>query len=614
MHPTIDRLRQLDYLSPLDLHFARTMGSLAGENDPLVLLACALTSRYTANGHICVDLGEVAGHTVRTAEGKSIEKMKWPALEPWLRSIESSGLFSGGNNRTPLVADAGGRLYLFRYWDYQQRLVEALIQKMQTQAGDVDSEVLQNGLDRMFPLAPGLDTPDRQRLAAEISVRRQLVVISGGPGTGKTTTVVKIIALIIEQALAAGTSLPDIMLAAPTGKATARLKETLVQAKSKDAHMPLDCDPTVLRHIPEDAATIHRALGVQRRDPTRFHHNAHNPLPVDVMVVDECSMVDLALMTKLVEAVPHQARLILLGDKDQLASVEAGAVFGDICRTGPVPNGHASERHASGSADSPSGQRSIIQLTRNYRFAIGSGIGTLTRAINLGDSKTAISVLEDDGFEDTRLVEVEAPAQTIARAKGQALKYYAPLLNCREPIQGLRQLGVFRILCAHRTGPFGTETLNPVIASLLQSETGIDTTPRWYPGRPVMIVENDYQLQLFNGDVGLVGTAPDGPDRLQAFFADSENNIRGLAPTRLPRHQTVYAMTIHKSQGSEFDHVLVVLPDRRTPVVTRELLYTAVSRARKSVTLLAPKKVVREAIDTPVQRASGLTEQLRSRP
>jgi exodeoxyribonuclease V alpha subunit len=616
--PELEPLLKAGYLSVLDVHFARAMLRLAGERSQPVLLAAALTSRFTGQGHVCLDVRRLAGRRIETEEGERLDGLRWPPAEEWLAALAGSRLFSTGEQPAPLVMDEHGRLYLMRYWRYQRRLAEALKRRALVPADKVDAPLLEEGLARLFPTDVQGDPGDRQRLAAEMSVRRRLAVVSGGPGTGKTYTVARILALLIEQALAAGDTAPRMVLAAPTGKAAARLKEALTRAKTAGSAGGLRCPREVLTLLPEEAATLHRVLQPRGDDPTRFRHGAERPLPAEVVVIDESSMVDLALMTKMVEAVAQQARLILLGDKDQLASVEAGAIFGDICRAGLESAPIGSE---AGGPPGPQENRRrhrngfrgcVVHLSHSYRFGARSGIGALAGAVNAGDADRALAVLGDPRFGDATLLSPAEPHAVAARIEPFVRRYFQPLLDEHDTAGMLRRLGRFRILCAHRRGTEGSAWINQLTTVLLKRRTGVDTASEWYPGRPVMVLRNDYQLRLFNGDVGIIAGGDGGTDRLRAVFSNGEGRPRELPPSRLPLHETVYAMTVHKSQGSEFDHLLVVLPSHPSPVVTRELLYTAVTRARERVTILATEAMLRHALATPIQRASGLTEALRS--
>ncbi|TNF35230.1 MAG: exodeoxyribonuclease V subunit alpha, partial [Deltaproteobacteria bacterium] len=427
--------------------------------------------------------------------------------------------------------------------------------------------------------------PDLQREAARRAVERRLAIITGGPGTGKTSTVVRVLAALLDQA-------PElrVQLLAPTGKAAVRMSEAIREAKEDRER--LDVSDAVRALIPEDASTIHRALGYQPGSPTRFFHGEDYPLLADVVVVDEASMVDLSLMTKLVLAVRPDARLVLLGDKDQLASVEAGYVLGELCRSVAL---------------SPS----RVELVESHRFDGEGGIGALARAINGGDGDAAVAILRDARQAEVTLVE---PAPGIGGLEAQLRELILPPLRARvrasrDPAGALAALGRFQVLAAHRRGRFGAATLNQVIERWLAAAGEIALHDVAYAGRPIVVTVNDRGLQLFNGDTGVI--LPDGEGMLRAYLPDTrDGGIRSLTPAQLPPHETFYATTVHKGQGSGYDEVVVILPSEPSPVVTRELLYTAVTRARRAVTLVGSEEVIRHAVASRIVRASGLADVL----
>ncbi len=578
---TMDELLRAGFLAPLDVHFARAVARIGGEDSEDVLLAVALASQVARKGHVCVSIPGIAGSAVEDTD------LRWPAQEAWMDALRASPLVGHPPPEqvaTPLVLDRAGRLYLTRLWEHQVHLAQRLEALAGEGAMAIDEPALGSGLARLFPGDEG-----GQRSAAEMAVRRRLAVVSGGPGTGKTATVVRILALLVEQARAHGGAPPTIRLVAPTGKAAARLAESIHDARSS-SERPLDCQPEVLDAIPDEASTIHRALGWQA-DGT-FRHDAGHPLAADVLVVDEASMVGLVLMSQLIDALPASARLMLLGDKDQLASVEAGAVLGDLC-------GAALSR-----ADAPL-RENVVHLTRSYRFGPDSGIGRLARAIHAEDEDQVLHLLA----RSPDLRRLQPGADALGRAIDPlVVAGFGPYLDTGDPAGRLAALGRFRILCAHRHGPFGVESVNPMVEAILARHRGLNPRGDLYRGRPVMVTANDPTQRLFNGDVGLIDRGDDGD--LRAFFDDAGGGLRALAPARLPSHETVFATTVHKSQGSEFDHVLVVLPAAPSPVVTRELLYTAVTRARQRVTVVGSDEVITHAVRTPVERTSGLADLL----
>lgn len=605
--PLLGTLFQEGYLSALDYYFSLTVGRMAHETNPLALLGAAIVSRETAGGHICVDLNMFSGKPIISAAGDPIPGMRWPDEAAWKKALEKSPLVADGAATAPLVRDSDGRLYMARYWDYQRRLVAKLRGRARKTVETVNEDLLELGLSQLFPNLTPAQALNSQRLAAEMCVRRLLAIISGGPGTGKTTTVVRILALIIAQALASGESPPRIRITAPTGKAAARLNEAVAAAKADPLLAGLPDAGQIAALIPQTAMTLHRLMG--RGNPMReerFRHHDRRLLPVDVLVVDESSMVDLSLMTRLLEALPDSARLILLGDKDQLSSVEAGAVLGDIC------GGPALVPFTGGNQGSvvPDIRQCIVQLTHSYRFTDESGIGRLSHAINAGNRDEVYACLKSPEFPSVSLVESDSTERWMDVLSTFVETYYVPGLEETDPSSRLGMLQRFRIFCAHRKGGAGVEFVNAAVTEILKRKTGKDMAGEWYDGRPIMVTENDYQLGIYNGDIGVVGPASEGRSACSVFFPGIDRGLRSFSPFRLPAHETVYAMTVHKSQGAEFDHVLLLLPPRRSPIVTRELLYTAVTRARVSVTIFGSGKVIGEAVETPVQRASGIREEL----
>ena len=503
-------------------------------------------------------------------------------------------------------------LYLYRYWNYEKRLAASLRARGSSGGATVDESLLKDSLRRLFPGDDPKET-DWQKVAAYASVVKNFCVISGGPGTGKTFAVAKILALLLEQSK---TRHLRIALAAPTGKAAARLKEAIQNAKEK-----LACPEEIKAAIPEEASTIHRLLRSIPGSPY-FQHNEKNPLPADVVVVDEASMVDLALLSKLAAAVPTSARLILLGDKDQLASVEAGAVLGDICDTGHIHNfstqfcrdlktiaGEEVEASPDG-RDELAMQDCIVQLKKSYRFGEDSGIGAASQAVNDGDSGLALGLLKSGGYKDIQWQELPRPEALSRALRKDIIAGFSPYLKATEPEKAFDLFNRFRILCALREGPFGVYTLNLLAEQVLRKEGLIKQEGRWYFGRPLIITRNDYNLKLFNGDVGIILPDSESSREPRAYFPSEEGTIRKFPPLRLPEHETVYAVTVHKSQGSEFNNVLLLLPDAEAPVLTRELIYTGITRAREKVTVWAKEEVFRTAISRRIERTSGLRDAL----
>jgi len=630
MSDRLEALRDAGELEDLDVHFARMMVRLSGAPDDDLALAGALASRATGEGHVCVDLARVAGTRIGGREGA----VRAPELEAWCEALAASrvvaragacedaeppaepGMDAGAR---PLVLDAVGRLYLERYWRYEVELARALLERarepLRPAAGDA---ALRERLAALFPQEAARggtrERPvDLQKIAAAVASLRSLCVVSGGPGTGKTTTVTKILALLVSVARERP---PRIAVAAPTGKAAARMIESMRATMER-----LDLPDDVRAAIPQEARTLHRLLGA-RPGSVSFRHDREHPLPVDVLVVDEASMVDLAMMAKLVRALPPAARLILLGDRDQLASVEAGAVLGDLCArpAGFSPEFVAQLERSTGArldvlaagpgASSPVAD-SIVLLERSYRFGPGSGIGEAARAVNAGHADDALAVLRDPARRDVAWGSIgELPVDLGDRVAAG----FGPYLSESDPRRAFEALERFRILCARRTGPYGSEAMNRRVERLLAERGRVERRGAFYRGRPVLVTENDYGLRLYNGDIGIALPDPDHGGELRVFFLGADGTVRKIAPARLPSHETAFALTVHKSQGSEFEDVLLVLDAETTPVLTRELVYTGITRARRSVEVRGEEPVFRAALDTPVMRSSGLRDALWNAP
>jgi exodeoxyribonuclease V alpha subunit len=581
-------------LGPLERAFIDSLQRLDPQADEMVLVAAALCCQALGEGDVCLPLARHAGRAVWPELDAGL---RLPELDDWRARLRASALVGDGGGFAPLILDRD-RLYLARYHAYERQLAEQLLAR----AADVpaiDEAQLGESLARLF--ARNRQSPDWQRLAAAQAVRRRLAVISGGPGTGKTTTVVRLLAALLEQR---GGEALAIGLAAPTGKAAARMAEAIRNAKDE-----LPVSEAVKAALPEEARTLHRLLG-SRGDSPQVRHDAANPLPLDVLVVDEASMVDLALMAKLVAALPPGARLILLGDKDQLAAVEAGAVFAELCE------GRGFDVQAAADLQRLTGQPvpveqprsrlgdAVVLLTHSHRFAGDSGIGELARRINGGDAKGTQALLREDRA-DLAWNPAPTPAALLERLDGA----YAPYLAAArqgDPALAFAAFNAFRALTAQREGPWGVTGINEALEARLKRRLGLPGRERWYPGRAVMVRQNDYALGLFNGDIGLCLPTPHG---LRVFF-EGEDGHRPFAPARLPSHDSAFAMTVHKSQGSEFAEVLLALPDQPSPLLTRSLFYTGITRAKHKVEIWALPARLAEAVSTKAERAAGLAERL----
>jgi exodeoxyribonuclease V alpha subunit len=621
----VGRLRTFNeagILSAADVHVATRMAGLVGEGSEEVALAAALAVRGPRLGHVFVDLASIRDTvSVESEEPVDLSALPWPSPPEWLTRLRGSALVAvgedAGGSERPLRL-LGSRLYLDRYWREERRVAGDLQALSGESPSEVDLGLLRDGLGRLFPG----DSDLLQRAAAASSVLRRLAVVGGGPGTGKTTTVARIVALAAEQAAAQEARAPLVALAAPTGKAAARLQEA-VHAEAGG----LDTDAEVRALLGGlRASTLHRLLGWRPGSHSRFAHDRDNRLPHDLVIVDETSMISLSLMTRLVESVRPDARLILVGDPGQLTSIEAGVVLGDI--VGPasgtlrmsagaqamlaqaIGDDIAAEAPPSGATTIGDG---IVVLDRVYRY--GAAIARLAEAIRSGDADGAIDVLRAEHPEITWLAgEPEAPVyeeaglEAVRRETLEAGRAVVQAARAGAGGEALRALSEFRLLCAHRRGPFGVSTWTSRQQAWLAEEIDdLDLEQRDYVGRPLLITENDYELGLYNGDTGVI--VQSDPGHTTAVF-ERGAELMSFSPLRLSGVETVYAMTIHKSQGSQFDTAAVLLPPADSPIVTRELLYTAVTRARERLILVAGEDTVRAAVGRPVSRASGLRERL----
>ena len=605
------RLYDNGTLSLLDIHFA---GFIAGLDDKSVFelsLAAALVSSYTRQGHVCLDLSSIEGKELLTGDN-GIDPVVCPELNTWCKHLRETAVVGNPGEYKPLILDDHSRLYLYRYWHYQEKLASLIRMRIHDTGVESNTCYLKEELRKFFPFNEAKEI-NWQSIAAFAALRKKICVISGGPGTGKTSIIATILALLLKQAAPERLSMA---LVAPTGKAAAKLQEAIRHMKAKRAY-----SKKIMDEIPEEASTIHRMLGPIPGSPY-FRHNAKNTLPVDVVVVDEASMVDLALMSKLIQALPSHTRILLLGDKDQLASVESGAILGDICDTGTEHNFSPSFSkeckeitgymiHTQQSKTPESGiQDCIIQLEKNYRFGSDSGIGEVSQAVNKGDGDRAIQYMKREVYSDIEWKTLAHPSDLPHLIKDIIIQGYGDYLRARNPIEFFEAFEQFRILCALREGPFGVVAINALAEQILSEAKLIKPDVRWYPGRPVLITKNDYALQLFNGDMGILLPDSSVNNELRAFFPATDGTLKKFHPFRLPEHETVYAMTVHKSQGSEFDNVLLLLPDRESPVLTRELIYTAITRAKKSVEVWGSETVFRVAVSRYIERTSGLRDAL----
>lgn len=661
------------WLREVDAVFARFLAREAPEAAPLLLLAAALASHQLGRGHACMELQAVLGNPAEVLAippedadaSEAVAGLPMPSdllrgLAPadWQAALRDPRLVAGGPGATPLVL-AGPRLYLRRYWQHEQAIREAIAARLRHEVFDASATArLRHALDTLF--TPSNDV-DWQKIACALALRSHFGIVTGGPGTGKTTTVVKLLAVLQHLAprdAAGGARRLRIRLAAPTGKAAARLNASIANAV---AHLPLQGLPeaeALRASIPTEVSTVHRLLGTLP-GTRRFRHDARNPLPLDVLVLDEASMVGLEAMAAVVAALPPQARLVLLGDKDQLASVEAGGLLGQLCRWADAGRYTGETRdwvQATTGETVPDAlvleegtplDQAVVKLRKSHRFGAQSGIGQLAEAVNEGNIRRVRQIRQarradlgwldlstqgeaglrrlvldggganfgDGGqgrIEGDRTIEPPVGFRHYLRVMQQGPRDGAPEAVDAWAGAVLEAYLRFQLLCAVRRGNHGVERLNERVAALLHAERLTAAAQGWFAGRPVMVTENDYTLGLMNGDIGITLEVPardgSGQRMTRVAFGASDGGIRWVLPSRLQAVETAFAMTVHKSQGSEFVHTALVLPDRASRVLTRELVYTAITRAREWFTIAGPLKegLLEQAVERPTLRAGGL--------
>jgi len=563
-------LHDLQLISHLDYYFAKTMADVFHETSSLVKVSCALASRVVSEGHICMDLKKKAGTRLRIPEIESY--IQFPAFEEWEKVLACAAMVGrpkdsgeGGGldpeNKFPLVLDSQGNLFLCRYYDFQKRLGDNLCTRVSLPPRQIKQTCTRTHLDPLFSGQP-TEQVEKQKQAVEKALAHNFLVISGGPGTGKTYITTLIKTLLTLSADKGQTSKPRILSVAPTGKAASRL---------------------------ENGRTIHSVLS-PLKGQNGFLYSRKNPLPVDVVIVDEASMIDIALMTRLLEAIPLEAKVIFLGDKDQLSPVQAGAVFNDICRVKGL-GAH------------------LVFLTYNFRSKGKTGIENLARAINQNDVTSLETILSGSQYPDIEFEDTRGNKGLDQILERHIIKGYTPLVEQTDLLASLEKMDNFRILCAHNRGETGTLQINHLCENILRSPPNFDIRTQFFK-KIVMISANDYSRGLFNGDTGIVYGEKKG---VKAGFQDSAGNVRQYRYLDLLAHDTAFAVTIHKSQGSEFDSVLIIIPEKLSPIVTRQLLYTGITRARKKAIIAGSLDVIKEAMTVSPDSASTVAVLLEQR-
>ncbi len=622
----LDSLAEAGLLRRLAPAFARFIASL-GEATPPLVLASAVLSELEGHGHSCLPLADLAAgpaallgwaeedwRALAGAAGLPRTAKAWSQQLGVCDQVWQVGELDYGE---PLVLD-GERLYLRRYWRDGMLVARSVRERARDRLA-VDPARVRGWIDLLFASHRAAEVPDWQRLACAVALRGRVAIITGGPGTGKTYTVARLLALLF--ATADDAARQRIALAAPTGKAAARLKQSIDKALAELAGRVGDALPLAELTARMGAArTLHSLLGA-RPGSRAFAHHRGNPLDVDVLIVDEASMVHLEMMAALLDALPSSATLVLLGDKDQLASVEAGAVLGDLChdaQAGGYAQGTVDYALAASGEEIPAAflgaggdlAQQTVMLRHSRRF--GGPIGQLALAVNAGDAPAAEAVLRA-GHEPVRWIENAQQAQALQLAHDG----YAPYLELLASggahhdtwvAEVLRRFEAFRILCAVREGEWGVGGLNTAIEARLEAAGLLRRAGEWYVGRPVMVTRNDYGTDVFNGDIGLTLPDPARAGSLRVYFLEGDK-VRSVLATRLRNVETAFAMTVHKSQGSEFRHTVLVLPRERGAILTRELVYTGITRASELFTLVSPAgAALAEAIARRTHRASGLRE------
>lgn len=587
-----------------------------------VLQLAALASWQVGQGHACLDL-----HQLPLRDDPALADIHRCTPEALASALDAEALVASSRAISPeaLLVHDGRRLYLRRYHAYETSILRSITTRLAIPRDS--AERLAPAIAALFPASTL--RPDCQKIACAVAAGGRVGIITGGPGTGKTTTVVKVLGVLQSLAMAEGGAPLRIGLGAPTGKAAARLGESIGAQVAA-----LDVAERIRAELPTRVRTVHRLLG-RRRDSRLPKHDAASPLPYDVVIIDEASMLDLEMTARLLDALRPDARLILLGDKDQLASIEAGAVFGDLCRrAGDI--GYSAdmvawieqatgEKLAPAAHPGPALDQQIVMLRHSHRFGARSGIGQLAVAINAGDA-TAVTRILGEGWPDLGwLNPAEADRGTILDAIADGYAAYLQAMSSHRPgnldeaaqfawaRDVLREYARFQLLVAVREGRYGAQAMNRRIEQALAGRGLIEVgESAWYPGRPVMVTENDYSTGLMNGDVGITLALPHPSGQgsvLRVAFpeaGDAQRPVRLYSPGRLLTVETVFAMTVHKAQGSEFDHAMCLLPPPDTGVMSRELLYTAATRAKHRFTLVGPIEVAKAAVRRTTQRASGL--------
>jgi exodeoxyribonuclease V alpha subunit len=581
----LNLLLEKNCITGRDRSFALNLARLTDDFRPAVLALASLVAAEVEKGHICINIKSLQDSGIKVSPAEL---------------VSGNAVGRPGDNK-PLIIDESNNLYLHRLWKYEYDLARNILKRAEHKTVFSKEEV-KKWLSLLFP-EESSGTVNWQKLAVLASAVSLFCVISGGPGTGKTTIAAKAIALILEINKQRKM---NIFLAAPTGKAASRIKQAVLNAKEG---LPVSQKTKSL--FPQNSFTIHRLL--------LYLERPDKPKP-DVVIIDEASMVDLVLLSRLLSALPERTGVILLGDKDQLASVEAGAVLGDICagteEYSCTDNFLKLCKEVAGytitekkKPDHIRLRDRIIQLVTNYRFSNNSGIYQLSLAVNRNEKNRVLEILKSSCTDITWLERKEVKREQAVLEK-LVVKHYSRYILSPDIKKALQELNFFRVLCAVKEGPFGTKNMNLWIENILDKNGLLNPYSLWYRGRPILIHKNKPNLNLFNGDIGLLWPDADNPGSVKAYFLSQEGDIKAFSPSVLPEHETAFAMTIHKSQGSEFDSVVLALPEIQSGILTKELLYTGITRARCHTVIWGSVKIVSLCVSNMIERHSGLKKYL----
>ncbi|MFP4460099.1 MAG: exodeoxyribonuclease V subunit alpha [Candidatus Zixiibacteriota bacterium] len=623
-------MKKIAGLNSIDLHFADFICNLADKNAKddgydIIWHIAALLSNKISSGDICLMLKDIENSKISDNvyindydTDHISDNYRFPSIIEIQKALDDTGIVSAPDGFAPLIIDSSVRLYMQKYYYYETKIIEKLSHIINSKPLDFDEGFAKSILDRLYP-DTSQDGLNWQKIGTALSILRQFIVITGGPGTGKTTTAARAMAFLIAMYRNSGQN-AKIAICAPTGKAARRLSDSIGQQVEG-----IDIDEDIKEMIPREAKTLHRLLGAKWFS-SFYRHDADNPLPYNIIIVDESSMVDMPLFAKLLDAIPKNGKLIMLGDKDQLASVEAGHIFGAVCDR---PN---LDRYSSDTAqklenligekvkisekDRPKLEDSIVFLKKNWRFKGGGDIGKLASSIRDGEKDNIMKIMMAEKFPDIEFVYDKSQNEITDYIAHRFSDNFLEMNHINSIEEAASEIDNFSILCALKHGPFGAERIDERVKAFVKHKLGISKNAEYFNGMPIMILKNDPSKSLYNGDIGIVKYSQSKPrnisndKELRFHIRLKEKEYRNYLIHQLPEHTSCYAMTIHKSQGSEFKEIAVILPDKPSPILTKELFYTAISRAKEKVYIFGKKEIIADMIGLKIKRESGLKERL----